>query len=196
MANFVKTKKEKTCQISHKLLPIKQITLILTFCYQWTCILRSLNQKQRNRTWDRGSECRSRRAICRWNRRSCRDKAPAAKDKARSRSPSRWADRNRLSSSSNEGSVATTKDAANPLKPQYPIIIKKRVNFWNWVLVFENKNGNFGWVSYLVSYEEVEGGEEGEEVRGGGAEGCAGGGGGADGGDVELGHDGGDQRRR
>ena len=51
-------------------------------------------------------------------------------------------------------------------------------------------------VSYLVSYEEVEGGEEGEDVRGGGAEGCAGGSGGADGGDVELGHDGGDERRR
>lgn len=42
----------------------------------------------------------------------------------------------------------------------------------------------------MNAYEEVEIGEEGEDMEGAGAEGYGGGGEGTDGGDVELGHDG------
>ena len=45
------------------------------------------------------------------------------------------------------------------------------------------------------TYEEVEIGEEGEDLGGGGVEGGASGGDGADGGDVELGEDGGEESR-
>jgi hypothetical protein len=46
------------------------------------------------------------------------------KDEAEARSPNRSVDRNRLSSSSNEG-LGATKAVANPLKAQYPIIESK-----------------------------------------------------------------------